>query len=348
MRQGDRLYTLDGLRGIAAIIVMLTHLRPAVDIAPEGYLAVDFFFVLSGVVIAENYGARLRDGMGWGAFLRLRYIRLYPLYAVGIVLGLMRALTRVALHQPTTIPLGQIGIAFMFGLLMLPAPSSVPSIYPLLVPAWSLMFELVANALYAAGLMRRRAGALVLAIAAAAGLWFLRDGVAGLDLGGAWHELHVGLLRVTCSFFAGVALYEFALRDSRPVGTPLALVPIGICAALMIAEVSAPMRGTYDWLCITIAFPGLVWLGARWNAPELLRAPFSWLGAVSYPLYTIHYPLIFIATFLAPKLGVPPIIWIPALTCVLLALSTALAWRFDGPARKWLGQVLSMKTRAQA
>lgn len=344
MRQGDRLYTLDGLRGIAAIIVMLTHLRPAVYIAPQGYLAVDLFFVLSGVVIAENYGPRLRGRMDWGAFMRLRYIRLYPLYAVGLVLGLARALTRIALHQPTTIPPGEIGLAFVLGLFMLPAPTSVPSLYPLLVPAWSLMFELGANAFYAAGIMRGRTGALLLAIAAAAGLWLVRDDMLGLSMGGSWSELHIGLLRVAFSFFAGVALYEFVLCERGSVATPLALIPIALGAALLMADIDVPFRSTYDWLCITVAFPMLVWLGARWNAPALLRAPFSWLGEVSYPLYTIHYPLIFIVTFAAPKLGVPPIVWIPVMTCVLLALATALARWFDGPARRRLGQLLPGRT----
>src|ERR1700712_1409072 len=86
-----RYHTLDALRGLAAIAVVGFHisqvkLEPV--LVPYGYLAVDFFFVLSGAVVAHAYEKQLRAGLSWQAFFVKRVIRLYPLALLGTALGL--------------------------------------------------------------------------------------------------------------------------------------------------------------------------------------------------------------------------------------------------------------------
>ncbi|MHC2733083.1 hypothetical protein ACVIEO_006660 [Rhizobium leguminosarum] len=84
----NRYYTLDAMRGFAAICVVATHFRESY--APSAYLAVDFFFVLSGFIIAEIYGKRLSRGLLFQSFMAARIKRLYPLYLIGILVGLIQ------------------------------------------------------------------------------------------------------------------------------------------------------------------------------------------------------------------------------------------------------------------
>jgi peptidoglycan/LPS O-acetylase OafA/YrhL len=253
----------------------------------------------------------------------------------------VRAIVKVGLHQTIGIPFQDIGAAFAFGALMLPSITSIPQLYPLLPPAWSLLFEMIANAIYGFGIARFRAAALTISLISAAGLWMARDPVIGLEMGGSWLEWNVALLRMCFSFFAGVALYEYVLRGHRPVQSWYAMGPIMAAAALLFVPAGSLSNGTADWLVIVIIVPLVVWAGAWWNAPTFAHKPFVWLSQISYPLYTVHFPLIFVATYLGPKLGLPKPIWVSLLIIGLLILATLLARHFDGPARKKLSAILA-------
>jgi peptidoglycan/LPS O-acetylase OafA/YrhL len=85
---------MDGIRGIAAILVALFHFRATFlhydnNVIGDGYLAVDLFFVLSGFVLAHAYEHRFARGMTTFEFMRARVIRLYPLYFVGLAIASM-------------------------------------------------------------------------------------------------------------------------------------------------------------------------------------------------------------------------------------------------------------------
>jgi peptidoglycan/LPS O-acetylase OafA/YrhL len=83
--------TLDGIRGLAAILVVIFHAEQFFGARPfpKSYLAVDVFFLLSGAVVANAYEHRLQSDMSLARFTWLRIVRIYPLYLLGTVLGVV-------------------------------------------------------------------------------------------------------------------------------------------------------------------------------------------------------------------------------------------------------------------
>ena len=151
----ERFVVLDGMRGVAALAVIIDHVASPLmqTLIPGRYLAVDFFFVLSGFVLAHVYLTRLAEGrMSPGAFLRVRAIRFAPLYlaafALGAALALLYALR--GWHEHT---LPHVATSALFGVFMLPTPPPLSiwpdAPFPLNGPTWSLFFELAVNAVFA-------------------------------------------------------------------------------------------------------------------------------------------------------------------------------------------------------
>lgn len=269
---GRRYEGLDGLRGIAAVVVFAYHLpdRRYADLLPLAPLAVDFFFVLSGFVLAHAYERPLREGMSPAGFMLRRYIRLMPFYLVGLGIGLVA--TPAAPW------------AAVLALLMLPSRAAgAPHLFPFNVPAWSLFFEMIANALY--GLIARWLSNAVLGAILAVGLvaviWAFTH-YQGLDTGVFWSEAPGGLARVIWSFFAGVAVYRLH-RALPKVG-----LPWWACAAALVAMMAQP----FELALVLAGFPALVFLAAN-SAAKGITAKACWvLGGVSYGLYAIHAPIL--------------------------------------------------------
>src|SRR3569833_2282196 len=150
-QQHARFPALDGLRGLAAFSVVLMHVTDPFNmgLVGHGYLAGDFFFVLSGLVVAHAYEQRLRRGDLVG-FARARLIRLYPLILVGVALGAAVDLAGWRIKTEThALPVSALWPALALTLLLLPVRmlgSPVP--FPLNPPLWSMAYELLANAVY--------------------------------------------------------------------------------------------------------------------------------------------------------------------------------------------------------
>ncbi|MDE2595540.1 MAG: acyltransferase [Sphingomonadales bacterium] len=273
-RSSARLTTLDGLRGMAAILAMLFHGGPTSPIAmPRGYLAVDMFFVLSGFVIAQNYEPRLASGMTLRQFVRQRLIRVYPMFFVGTLVGLL------------------LWGARPFAFLMIPDPGN-PVLFPSNGPMWSLLFELIVNVLFALFALRlgpRGLGA-ILAVSGVL-LWFAAKAPHGLDAGAFWHNAPAGMVRTVYSFTAGVAAFRLHrhLRIERRE-TPLAWALLPLLIVLFWPDYEN--RALADALVALFVLPAIVWLGAMWQAPGA-RAMEA-LGAMSFPLYCIHLPIIYV------------------------------------------------------
>jgi peptidoglycan/LPS O-acetylase OafA/YrhL len=299
---------LDGLRGVAAIMVALRH-APflwGVPATPTGwlrnsYLAVDLFFVLSGFVLEHAYGRRFREGMSLPSFMLARLRRLYPLYALAFILALPYLASQLA---DGGLAPAQAVLEFLCGALMLPTPNFADrkaDLYPLNFAAWSLLFELAANLLFVAFGRRPDIKSLVwlvggfgfaLALCATVGwLGFAIDvGKRGVFGGGpSWDTFAAGVLRVGFSFFAGVLIYRLHEKTRRPPASARAglasfAIVIGILAAGFPENLDLPLS-----LLSVIVFPIVVMICARFDPPKGWPANIMrLLGLLSYGIYVLQ------------------------------------------------------------
>ena len=315
-RHQARLSLLDGLRGVAAIAVMLYHTEISFEmLGPfrRSYLFVDFFFLLSGFVLALAYEAKFRDGMGL-AFMRARIVRLWPLTAIGVVLG---AACQV-------VPSNEAGLALLvvMGLLMLPQLDGSGQLFPLNGPQWSILMELFANFLHALLLHRlsdRALLAFVAVTAAALGLTILHFG--SNTLGPFSFNWWYALPRVAFSYATGVWLArKWLLHPKQPLVTwQTAFVLPPLCVVLLAALPLDVAIG--DVLTGVAILPLLLWLAVTADVPLHARPWLDRLGALSFPLYAVHLPII---VFVSGK-GRSPGFWLLAVVGSLLA-AQVLVW----------------------
>lgn len=351
---GHVFVALDGLRGVAAISVLLFHygIHLGWNFLPNASLAVDFFFALSGFVIAHAYEKRLRAGQSFGDFMRRRVIRLYPLYWVGLTLPLLLIGLEAAFQLPH-FNRTRTFAAYLFGLLFLPTPSALSPVddfvFPLNDPAWSLSLEIGANALYAAFAIKltdRRLTALILiaaaALVASALTWH------GLDLGNTWSQYLGGWARVLWSFFAGILLYRLYDRRERRALTPWAgIVLILAILAIFALPRSGPAMGLASAL---VLFPAIIWIGAKVRLTGPASRIASWLGTTSYALYITHVPLLGLGLLACRLLGIEPErAFLPSILVGAVG-ALAVAWLLDGvfdvPVRRMLQTGLRRPLRA--
>jgi peptidoglycan/LPS O-acetylase OafA/YrhL len=326
----------DLMRGIAAIVVMLFHGSAEWrQVFPEGYLAVDLFFGLSGVVIAQSYGDKLLNSLSFARFAAIRLVRLYPLYLVGLAIGFSYYIARADQLAVTG--------ALLAGLLYLPVPVDIgsrSSVLPLNGPAWSLFFELAVNfgfALFLARLTNKLLLAIVLSSAllvAAAAIY-----VGDLDFGWTPHSLIGGFPRVAFSFGVGVLLYRFrpAQRQRSSVSLLLAVLTLGALAMGM-------HRWDYDLPVVMILFPAMLWLGLAFQPAPRWDRLCRLCGELSYPVYALHWPLIRYAGELSQGMtGVRLRLFWAAFYLGVLALSWVLVRVYDKPVRAYLERRMGLR-----
>jgi peptidoglycan/LPS O-acetylase OafA/YrhL len=319
-----RFLVLDGLRGVAAIAVMSRHLPPYLAdqiILPESYLAVDLFFVLSGFILAHSYEQRLLAGMSVGEFMRIRIIRLGPLYWLAGILAFAE------MHR--------IANPAILNLLFLPAPSYF-HVYSLNFPAWSLGCELVANAIFAAFIHKFRGNLIFIPISIGlAGMVAASVVLGDLQGGPHWSDMWVGYDRVMFSFFLGVLIYRKYQKSKIEFSSIIGLLlPF---ALLGLFNIAPSWSGLYDIGIVTLVFPLIVWLGAGSHVPYRAGQIMGLLGAASYGVYVLQIPLRQLAVFVVMHLHIGPSIWVSVLFCIwVIASAIFLDQFFDTPARRWL------------
>jgi peptidoglycan/LPS O-acetylase OafA/YrhL len=333
-----RYATLDGLRGLAAFAVMLLHLGPGGP--PNAYLAVDFFFALSGFVVAHAYENRLKSGgMGLLAFVRTRVLRLYPLALLGVVLG---ALSLIGLRAEIDDQLR----GFVAGALLLPtwSLSEISRFaFPGDPPLWSLFFELAINVAYAFAipfLGTRRLAALT-ALFGGVVVW---AAVAnhGLDVGWRLTDFFLGTARVLFPFSCGVLLRRFPLAPLNGGW----LWPI---AAVLLAVLFCPLpQGAPLAIgAILAVFPAMVAVGAAVRTGPNMSRVLGYLGGLSYPVYVLHNPIFRIVRRSAAEFGLQAA-WLPAASVVLvLAVSHVAMSLYDEPVRAWLSRRFAPRREPQ-
>jgi len=319
-----RFLVLDGLRGVAAIAVMSRHLPPYLAsriILPESYLAVDLFFILSGFILTHAYEQRLLAGLSLGEFMRVRIIRLGPLY------WLAGGLAFVEMHR--------IANPAILNLLFLPAPSDF-HVYSLNFPAWSLGCELVANAIFAAFIHKLRGNLIFIPIAIGlAGMVVAGVVFGNLQGGPHWSDVWVGYARVMFSFFLGVLIYR-KYKKSQIAFSPI----IGLLLPFLLLglfNITPRWSAIYDIGIVALAFPVILWLGAGAHVPYRAGQIMGVLGVASYGVYVLQIPLRQFAVFILIHFHIGPTIWASGLFCIgVIASSIFLDHFFDTPARRWL------------
>jgi len=329
---------LDVLRGVAAICVLLRHMSDffsAPWLMPSGALAVDLFFVISGFVIAHAYSARLRQ-LGVAGFMRFRAVRFYPLYLLGLAIGVAYlALIISTGHQ--TFSLRDVLTAAAFAALFLPAPVSPlsrfgladgHSIAPVDSPGWSLILEMWVNLFYAL-ISPRLSNRVLAALVGMSGGYLVAGSLAAGHWGGwTWESFDFGVARTVMSFFLGVLIFE--QRACLPRLAWLSGLP-GL--ALAAACFMMPKSIVFDLMFVFLISPAIV--AAEVTATK--RYAFApYFAAMSYCVYAIHEPMVFFLNSLASKLALPrPLLGI-AFICGLLALSPLLDRFYDRPLRRFL------------
>ncbi len=351
---------LDGLRGVAALMVLLMHLFEGHTggdlhkmIINHGYLAVDFFFLLSGFVVAYAYDDRW-GGMSQWEFYKRRLVRLQPMVIFGSIVGAALFVFQIDPFYPLAAgaSLWQVLLLMVIGFTLIPVPPSMDvrgwgETFPLNGPAWSLFFEYCANILYAVGLYKlsNRWLAVLVAIAGAALFHLAVFGERGDLVGGwtlTWEGVYIGFVRLLFPFFAGVLMMRLGMKI-RVKGAFWA------SSLLLIVALSLPrfggtanlwMNGLYEALCVLVIFPLVVAIGAgqqQMDGASLRIARF--FGDLSYPLYITHYPFVYI--YMAwivtdkPSMG-EAILGGAAVAAASIAVAYASLRLYDLPVRRWL------------
>ena len=359
---------LDGLRGVAALLVVWYHVfegfqfagnKPVIDFINHGYLAVDFFFILSGFVVGYAYDNRWGKTLTLGGFFRRRLIRLQPMVCMGAVIGAASfLLSGMERWDGTHATLWLTFLAFVCGCLMLPALPGMPrevrgngEMFPLNGPCWSLFFEYVGNIVYALFIRRLSTRLLaVLSFALCCALtWFAvtdQSGYGSIGVGWTVDRTNIlgGMLRMLCPFTMGVLMSRLfkPLRQARGAfWTSAALLLIIFHVPYIHSDGALSLNGIFEAACIIAVFPLVVWYAASGKTTDIASTRICrFLGDISFPLYIVHYPLMYAFYMWLIKTRQYTLYetW-PAALAVVTA-SIILAWLclklYDMPVRKWL------------
>lgn len=312
---------LDGLRGVAALLVLWYHVFEGyafvdgslIRVVNHGYLGVDFFFMLSGFVLAYAYNDRWPSGrLTLGGFFRRRLIRLHPMVVMCAVLGAVAFLQQGSVKwDGTSVPFGPVMLALLCAMFFIPA---VPGcryevrgngeMFPLNGPAWSLFFEYIGNIVYAFVLRRLSGRMLAVLTAVLAGVlaWFTISDVPGEGMFGVGWTLNGlnfwgGMVRMLFPFSMGMLLQRY-FRPVRVRGA------FWWCALLLAVLFHVPyiagagavcLNGVFEAVCIIVVFPVVLWLGASGTTTDRFSTRVcKFLGDISYPVYIVHYPLMYL------------------------------------------------------
>jgi peptidoglycan/LPS O-acetylase OafA/YrhL len=359
---------LDGLRGVASVLVIAFHVMETftggnrfIQIINHGYLAVDFFFLLSGFVVAYAYDDRWGK-MGQWDFYKRRLIRLQPMVIMGSVVGAAFFYFQGGALFPMIdgTPVWKMLLVMLIGCTLIPLPASMDirgwqEMHPLNGPAWSLFFEYIANILYA--LFVRKFSKTLLSVfvllAAIFLVQYLLMGPQG-DVIGGWSldktQLHIGFARLLFPFFGGVLL----CRAGKLIHIENAFT---VCSLLLVAVLAIPrigneqqlwMNGLYESVVIILVFPLIVAMGAGGTIKgKRTNKICKFLGDLSYPLYITHYALIYTYSAWVVDNKIPLGTHGLLVGLLLMICSIALAWVclkfYDEPVRNWLAKRFLVK-----
>jgi peptidoglycan/LPS O-acetylase OafA/YrhL len=360
---------LDGLRGVAALLVLWYHVHEGFSFASgasvieginHGYLAVDFFFMLSGFVISYAYDDRLGKSLNLSEFFKRRLIRLHPMVVLGAIWGAVCFISQGSVQwDGTHVATSAVMIALLCAMFFIPAaPGSFYEVrgngesFPLNGPAWSLFFEYIGNILYALFIHRlsnKHLRNLAIALGVAWGAFAIFDGSGYGNIGVGWslidYGFFTGLLRMLFPFTLGMLLR----RNFKPIEVRGAFAMSSVLLLLIFivpnitSEGAISLNGVYEFFCISIVFPCIVAIGASSKIDGKFSSRLcNYLGNISFPLYITHYPVmyLFYAWMIDTGLYTLADTWQVAIgVCLWNLLFATICMKFyDIPARKMLAR----------
>lgn len=379
MSSSDHRYeVLDGLRGIAAISVMLIHLPTGRHaLMPHAAISVDLFFILSGFVLTRSYRERLLGGMSVWSYLKRRLIRIYPMFFVGMVIGVVSLVVAIRAGEsgyPLRSYLSSVVSNFLFIPYfgnygtpnMVSASSGHPlawtygEIFPSAPPARSLFFEMIGSAaLLPIIVIKRRT--LRTAILGSALLITFSSVLASFEQGRheifmnfGWSTTHFlgGFLKVAFGFACGVYIATMQNNQATSVwGRKFnTMVRNDVTLyALFIVLISVPwgIKGLYPALLIFVTAPLLVWRGAALHPTgPLSRSIARFLGWISYPVYCLHYPIGRLLFLTVPSFHEKPAIGTMVTVVTTLVVAMVVTRIFEEPVRSYLSRRFTSEGRA--
>ncbi len=351
---------LNGLRGIGAIMVVIFHLFEIFNggnhqkqIINHGYLAVDFFFMLSGFVIGYSYDDRWHK-ISINNYFKRRLIRLHPMIIMGMTIGAIcyyLSASTIVFPLINKMPIWKLIGILLKGYFLVPVPLTMDirgwkEMFPLNGSAWTLFFEYIANILYAFVLhkLSNKTLTVLIFIAGYLTIHLTVFGTKGEIVGG-WsltsEQLQIGITRLLYPFLSGLLLS----RIFKPFKIKNAFL---WCCILLIAILICPriggshlwMNGIYESIAILFLFPVIVYMGASGKIMNKYTSMIcNFLGEISYPLYITHYPLIYIFAAWKVENNIVLTQAFPAMSLVLL-LAIIIAFTcykfYDLPVRRFL------------
>ncbi|MBF4472568.1 acyltransferase family protein [Flavobacterium sp. HJJ] len=353
---------LDGLRGVAAILVVLFRILEVFSggdhtkqLINHGYLAVDFFFLLSGFVIAYAYDDRW-GRMTLSGFFKRRLIRLHPMIVVGMTIGAVCFYYGISEMFPVIsgTPFWKMLLVMVLGWFLMPVPGSLDirgwgEMYPLNGPAWSLFFEYIANLVYAL-VLRRLSNAImwILVIISGAALIHLAVMSPIGDVIGGWSlepaQLKIGFTRLAFPFLGGILLRRtFVGGKCSKAFLMSSILLVAVLAFPRVGDHETLwMNGIYDSLIIIVVFPVIVYIGANGRVKgDVAQRLCKLLGDISYPIYITHFPILYVfyAWVDKNKITMEDSVGTASLVFALCLIISYLSLKFyDVPVRKWLSK----------
>ena len=402
---------LDGLRGVAALMVLWYHVfegfafakGSVIETFNHGHLGVDFFFLLSGFVISYAYDDRWRkpisqrdnettsqqvqgQSMSLKSFFKRRLIRLHPMLVMGAFIGLICFFIQGGVKwDGTSTPFHWVMIAFVLTLFFIPAyPGASYDIrgnaemFPLNGPSWSLFFEYIGNILYALFIRKlsNKMLGLLVGVTGILWIWFVAFDISGYDMIGIGWTLDAvnffgGLLRMMFPFTLGMLMArrfmsqrvnestsqqvetqsstansqqsKFLKRNIFWIATIVLFALFSVQYFPKTSTVS--VNGIYELFCIMIVFPLIVWIAASSDSAQskfTLKLS-KFLGDLSYPLYIVHYPVmyVFYAWLIKNQYFTLAETWqmVILVLTICIVLAYACLKLYDEPIRKWLSKV---------
>lgn len=366
----SRYEILDGLRGVAALVVVFYHLMecyPAEYVGKyfsHGYLAVDFFFALSGFVIGYAYDDRWKL-MSMKDFFKRRIARLHPMVFFGVMVGVCFFYYTGGIELFSKVDGAAWWMVLLQALLlmlMIPLPASMDirgwgELNSLNGPIWTLMFEYVANIFYA--LVLRHLPKLALGVLVAVSAVLTADLTLRLNLFGLlvseWNSysviggfvfdaehVYIGYVRLLYPFLMGLLLCRLGWKIRIQGGFWVtSLIILTMLSVPTLGGVDKIVDGMYQLVVILLGFPLVLAIGAGSSLKGKKSSRIcKFLGDISYPLYITHYPLIYLHTSWAQRYPDAPFGTHVMVAVSTLVIALFIAWAalklYDEPVREWL------------